>query len=261
MDRSWLLTATIRQLARGTADDSATHGMYSEAYDKKAFVDICHYMELQMRIDSEDVCVQARDYVKVRGFWYLSVLAGLRAWQLYETGCPVLFHNTKYDLEHWERESRTVFNKMLRAYAAGAEDLLPALMKFSPERKKTEALFRIMQGETGEELVTEVENWEWAEMREAFLAILSSDGKALKKAVLAMIRHDRKMYDLNRTMVDEYAYACLRLAKERGMKMETVAAVEVLEGRFDYPPVDREVFQLPYEDEIDAWLSSHGKEG
>ena len=65
------------------------------------------------------------------------------------------------------------------------------------------------------------------------------------------------MYDLNRTMVDMWTYAFMRLVKERGMDMEPIIAAEVLDGNLDMTPIDKDFFKLPYQEEIEEWLATH----
>ena len=102
-----------------------------------------------------------------------------------------------------------------------------------------------------------VEAWEDCERKKIILAILQEDKKEIRKLLLQRIRQDRKMYDLNRTMVDIEAYAFMRLAKERGIKIEPIRAAEVLDGNLDMTLVDKSFFKLPYQEEIEEWLATH----
>ena len=114
--------------------------------------------------------------------------------------------------------------------------------------------------EDGDLIRANVTEWEKDEFSEGITAILNKDIKELRKAVLKSVRHDRKMYELNRTMVDSYAYACLRLAYERGLDMPPIKAVEVLESRLDFKPIDKDKCKIPFQDKIEAWLANNIKE-
>ena len=51
------------------------------------------------------------------------------------------------------------------------------------------------------------------------------------------------------TTVDVWAYACMRLAKEK----KPVIVVELLEGNMDFPSLEKD-WKLPYQVEIEALL-------
>lgn len=57
-------------------------------------------------------------------------------------------------------------------------------------------------------------------------------------------------------MVDAQAYACLRLAGERGMSMEPLRAAEVLDGEGKWSPLDKSYWRLPYQKDIQKWLEN-----
>ena len=118
-------------------------------------------------------------------------------------------------------------------------------------------MLRLLTGGNSQEIYSLVEAWEDCDRKKIILAILHEDKKEIRKLLLQRIRQDRKMYDLNRTMVDMWTYAFMRLVKERGMDMEPIIAAEVLDGNLDMTPIDKDFFKLPYQEEIEEWLATH----
>ena len=55
------------------------------------------------------------------------------------------------------------------------------------------------------------------------------------------------------TTVDVWAYACMRLAKEKNLEVKPVIVVELLEGNMDFPSLEKD-WKLPYQVEIEALL-------
>ena len=227
-------------------------GMFAINYLRKDYVDICHNMELSARLFAQDICVLTRDYDRVRGFWYMSALAGLSTIQLLEKGYPPKNGNIQHSLSKKASKDSLLFYACINAYTAGADDLVKEFHLVAGNQLDLKTLVDILEMKSGEELQKQVSSWEDEELRDCITAILQEDEKALRKGILHMIRHDRKQHDMYRIMVEPRAYACLRLAKERGMKLAPVVAVEVLEGKLDLPPVDRQKYKIPYQEEIEG---------
>lgn len=148
---------------------------------------------------------------------------------------------------------------MLGAYASGEDWMLSEIQHFSNKKEEmwTVPLLQLLTGGSSQELYPLVETWEDSDSKKIVLAILQEDKKEIRKILLHMVRHDRQMYDMYRTMVDIEAYAFMRLAKERGIEIEPIRAAEVLDGNLDMTPVDKSFFRLPYQEEIDEWLATH----
>lgn len=260
---AWLLNSTPKQWVLGENPDmNDGKGAYSQNYYNKDYLDLCYKMDVCYRLYAADdyVCNQIPE--RARGFWYLSAFSLLKAYQLWEKGYPVNHANTRHYLESHQNGKegfQPIFRSMIYAYASGEDTLLSELQHFSSEKEqeKTSTLLKILAGEDDEAIYTCVESWDDGEVKQGFLAILKEDKKEIRKAVLQIIRHDRKMYDMNRTMIDPYAYTFLKLAKERGIEVEPVVAAEVLEGNLEMVPLDKNYWKLPYQDEIDEWLKNH----
>ena len=56
-------------------------------------------------------------------------------------------------------------------------------------------------------------------------------------------------------MVKRAIYTFLRLAKKRGLEVQPVIAAEALMGELGDITTDKNYFKLPYENEIEEWLS------
>lgn len=258
-DNVWLLHSTPEQWVLGRECNINQKGAYAEYYREKNLLDLCYVMDVQYRLYAEADYIQNRDPKRVRGFWYLNALTWLRAYQLHEKGYPIKW------VPYFERHKagddgfQPVFYRMLSAYASGEDSMLPEIQHFSSEKEKplTAPLLHLLTGGSSSEIYPLVEVWEDCERKKMVLAILSENQKEIRKLLLHMIRHDRQMYDTCRTMVDIEAYAFMRLAKERGIDMEPIIAAEVLDGNLDMIPVDKSIFKLPYQEEIDEWLRGH----
>lgn len=270
-DNAWLLTADVKMLV---LHESGAQ----QFYDEEKLVESVHYFELLCRIYAEDVCVQAKNYDKVREFWYMSALSELRAEQLYYEGeYPVKLSHIAYQLENFQYDA--VFGAMIRAYAVGEDWIWRKLFPIAERQynkyvnkggtylknhrttfKDVRTLYNILNGEDSDLIRANITEWGKGEFSEGITAILNKDIKELRKAVLKSVRHDRKMYELNRTMVDPHAYACLRLAHEHGLDIPPIKAVEVLESRLDFKPIDKDKCKIPFQDKIEAWLADNIKD-
>lgn len=258
-DNAWLLHSTPEQWVLGRECDMKQNGAYAKYYREKDLLDLCYVMDVVYRLKAEADYIEHRDAKRARGFWYLSALTWLRAYQLREKGYPVKWVPYFERHENGDEGFQPVFDMMLGAYASGEDWMLPQIQHFSSEKEKpwTTPLLQLLTGGNSQEIYPLMEAWEDCERKKIVLAILQEDKKEIRKLLLQMIRQDRQMYDMNRTMVDIQAYAFMRLAKERGMDMEPLIAAEVLDGNLDMTPVDKSFFKLPYQEEIDEWLVAH----
>lgn len=243
----------------GRECDINKNGAYARYYREKNLLDLCYIMDVVYLLTAEADYIEHRGAKRVRGFWYLNALTWLRAYQLREKGYPVKGISYFERHEKGDEGFQPVFGMMLGAYASGEGWMLPEIQHFSSENEKpwTSPLLQLLTGGNSQELYYLVEAWEDCDRKKIVLAILQEDKKEIRKLLLQMIRHDRQMYDLNRTMIDIQAYAFMRLAKERGIEIEPIIAAEVLDGNLDMAPVDKSFFKLPYQEEIDEWLSTH----
>ena len=257
-DNAWLLNSTPEQWVLGCEGDMHQRGAYAEYYHEKNLLDLCYVMDVRYRLYAEDDYIQHRVPERVRGFWYLNALTWLRAYQLREKGYPVKWVPYFERHENGDAGFQPVFYRMLGAYASGEDWMLSEIQHFSSEKERmwTAPLLQLLTGGSSQEIYPLVEAWEDCERKKIILAILQEDKKEIRKILLQMIRHDRQMYDMYRTMVDITAYAFMRLTKERGIDMEPIIAAEVLDGNLDMTPVDKSFFKLPYQEEIDEWLAT-----
>ena len=259
LDNAWLLHSTPEQWVLGRECDINKGGAYAEYYCEKDLLDLCYVMDVRYRLYAEADYIQHRVPERVRGFWYLNALTWLRAYQLREKGYPVKWVPYFERHENGDNGFQPVFYRMLSAYASGEDWMLPEIQHFSSKKEIpwTAPLLQLLTGGSSQEIYPLVEEWEDCERKKIILAILLEDKKEIRKLLLHMIRHDRQMYDMYRTMVDIAAYAFMRLAKERGIDMEPIVAAEVLDGNLDMTPVDKDFFKLPYQEEIEEWLAIH----
>lgn len=258
-DNAWLLFSTPEQWVLGPDCNMNQMGSYAKYYREKDLLDLCYIMDVQYHLHAEADYIQHRDPKRVRGFWFLNALTWLRAYQLREKGYPIKWVPYFERHEAGDDGFQPVFNKMLSAYASGEDWMLPEIQHFSSEKEKplTGPLLQVLTGGNSREIYPLVEAWEDCDSKKIVLAILCEDSKEVRKLLLNRVRHDRKMYDMYRTMVDIEAYAFMRLAKERGIDIEPIIAAEVLDGNLDMTPVDKNFFKLPYQEEIDEWLRKH----
>ena len=258
-DNAWLLQSTPEQWVLGRECDMYKNGAYAKYYREKNLLDLCYVMSVVYQLNAEDDYIEYRDAKRVRGFWYFTALTWLRAYQLREKGYPVKWVPYFERHEKGDEGFQPVFSIMLGAYASGEDWMLSQIQHFSSEKEKTwtEPLLRLLTGGNSQEIYSLVEAWEDCDRKKIILAILHEDKKEIRKLLLQRIRQDRKMYDLNRTMVDMWTYAFMRLVKERGMDMEPIIAAEVLDGNLDMTPIYKDFFKLPYQEEIEEWLVTH----
>lgn len=258
-DNAWLLHSTPKQWVLGRECDENQKGAYAEYYREKVLLDLCYVMDVRYRLYAEADYIQHRVPERVRGFWYLNALSWLRAYQLREKGYPVKWVPYFERHESGKTGFQPVFYMMMGAYASGEDWMLPEIQHFSSKKEIswTAPILQLLTGGNSQELYPVVEAWEDCDRKKIILAILQEDKKEIRKLLLQRIRQDRKMYDLNRTMVDIEAYAFMRLVKEREIEIEPIRAAEVLDGNLDMIPVDKNFFKLPYQDEIEEWLATH----
>ena len=258
-NNTWLMDSTPEQWVLGPECDINQRGAYAEYYREKDLLDLCYVMAVRYHLFAYDDYIQHRDAKRAQGFWYLSALTWLRAYQLRENGYPIKW------VPYFERHMagadgfQPVVGKMLCAYASGEEWLVPEIQHFSSENEKvlTVPLLKLLAGESSDKIYPMVEAWDDCVWKKIVIAILNEDKKEIRKLILQMIRNDRQAYDMYRTMVDAEAYAFMRLAKERGIDIAPIIAAEVLDGVLDVTPVDKNFFKLPYQEEIDNWLQKY----
>ena len=258
-DNAWLLHSTPEQWVLGYDFNINGKDAYVESYRECDLLELCSMMDVRYRLFAADDYIQHRNPGRVRGFWYLDALSWLRSYQLREKGYPVKRGYYFERHENGDKGFQPVFNRMLSAYSSGEDWMLPEIQHFSSKKEIpwTAPLLQLLTGGNTQELYPLVEVWEECDRKKIILAILQEDKKEIRKLLLQRIRQDRKMYDLNRTMVDIEAYAFMRLVKERGIEIEPIRAAEVLDGNMDMIPVDKNFFKLPYQEEIEEWLATH----
>lgn len=262
-DDSWLLDATPEQLVFKIWEECGGGGTYEAYYKEKKLAQFCHIMGIMYFSYSQRDYAANRIAERARGFWYLHGFTRLCAYELVEKGYPV---EQKSNLLHdmsWHGDS-IVYTAMIFAYAAGADDLILRLSHFAKgvckERPYTQAkdFVELINGTNNERLYNNIEQWEKCHMREMLLWILKGDAREFRKALLHSIRHQRKMYEMSKTLLDPWAYCCVKIAKKHGIEVEPVKVAELLDFDFDETPVDRRKWRLPLQDEIDEWLKRDG---
>lgn len=182
--------------------------------------------------------------------WYLNALETLYDLEMFEYGCPRKnrSHRGGYLPEG------TVEAAMVKAYAAGAKELIPKLFYFSYD-KSGRALYELLCGNgTKEQYVNEDME---GHFYEGVLAIFDRDGAALTKALLKRVRYVRGWYELYRITADEWGCALVRLAREAGLEYEKVIAVEILDCEVHQPDLSR--LRLNDQEEKDRWLAEASK--
>ncbi len=222
-------------------------GACREAYEDRHYCDLCHYMALKCRLWAEEDFFCNQNPERVLGWWYLSAKADLYSWKLYQKGFPVHFNNTAYDLNR-EIEWQIQHLVMLRAYAAGAEEMLSEIASFEKPKGDAEKLLAVLTGNGKAQQYELLRPWRNLDGK-ALDAVLDEDDKTLRQCVQQRIRADRRGFHLNPIALDIYAYACLRFASKCGRRIKPVNAFEVLFGNVEVSMAPSQ-WKLPYEDEI-----------
>lgn len=174
--------------------------------------------------------------------WYRQALSALYKLELFENGHPL--GGIKY--AHIEAY---IASSMIRAYAAGARELVPRLFYFSYD-KSSQNIYELLCGNAMIEQFPDRDVK--GHIDGGICAILEGNGKGLTKALLDRVRHIRGWYEMYGITSDEWGYALVRRAGEAGLKYEKVAAVELLDC--EVRQADLSNIRLENQGEWDAWL-------
>ena len=101
-------------------------------------------MDVVYRLNAKADYIEHRDSKRVRGFWYLSALTWLRAYQLREKGYPVKWVPYFERHENGDEGFQPVFYMMLGAYASGEDWMLSEIQHFS--RDVLPKIYEMIQG-------------------------------------------------------------------------------------------------------------------
>lgn len=220
-----------------------------EKPDKKTFPLI---RRTSLRYDY-DLRSEAGKYLKfhencedVLADWYRSALSALYELKLLENGYPL---KGSYFSNHEQHGEAKINSSMIRAYAAGARELIPQLFDHSYD-KSSGKTYDLLNGNATKEMFPNKD--EEGHINKCIHAIIEGNGKELTKALLARVRYIRGWYELYHIAYDEWGYAMVRLAGDAGLKYEKVAAVELLDCAVRQPDLSR--IRLENQEEWDAWL-------
>ena len=255
----WLLNSTPEQWVTKTWEEFGPGGAFYTNYVEKNLPDLCRIMTGYYSGYAQMDYVKNRMPERVRGFWYLYAYSKLCMYELVEKGYELKKNSLVQHNMDWFADS-IILSAMLYAYAAGAEDLIPRLARFARGVYKGEKYTEVQDhlelfaGNNNEELYKKVEQWEKSDYQKMILNILKGDAKEFRKTLLSGVRHERKGYDMRGIFFGPWTYACVKLAKKYGLEVEPVKVVEVLDWNFDETPIDREVWKLPLQEDIDKWL-------
>ena len=254
----WLLHSTPEQWVTKVWEEVGKGAFYTNYVEKK-LPELCRVMSGRYFEYAQRDYIKNRMPERVRGFWYLYAYSELCMFELVEKGYELKENSgVKHDMD-WFADSM-ISGAMMYAYAAGAEDLIPRLVRFArgvhKERPYTgvQDHMELFAGKNSEELYRRVEQWEKSDYREMILWILKGDTKEFRKALLHSVRHKRKEYDMSLSFFGPWTYACVKLAKKYGMEIEPVKVVELLDWNFDETPIERGAWKLPLQEDIDKWL-------
>lgn len=178
--------------------------------------------------------------------WYRSALSALYKLKLLENGYPLGGYYFSNHERHGEAE---INSSMVRAYAAGARELLPWLFNYSNDNSSRNT-YELLSGKATKEQFPDRD--EEGHINRCIHAIMEGSGKELTKALLARVRYIRGWYEMYRIASDEWGYAMVRLAGEAGLEYEKVVAVELLDC--EMRQVDLSKVKLENQEEWDAWL-------
>ena len=258
----WLLDSTPEQWVKKLWESHDYKAAFSIDYTEMELPRFCDIMSWAFGSYAERDYIENRMPERTRAFWYLEAYNRLCIYELVEKGYPLPENHVIYHHMEWFADSRVGF-AMICAYAAGAEDLIPRLYHFTKGVHKnhpyTQAqdYMELFAGENNEALYHRVEQWEKSDIREMILWILKGDAKEFRKALLHSVRHARKEYDMGRSFIGPWDYACVKIAKKYGIEVEPVKVVELLDWNFDETPIDRQKWRPFLQDKIDEWLENH----
>ena len=186
----------------------------------------------------------------IQADWYRSASSALYRLKLLENGYPL----SSNDFYNHERHGEAEINaSMVRAYAAGARELIPQLFDYSYD-KSSRNTYDLLNGNATKEQFPDRD--EEGHISRGVHAILEGDGKELTKALLARVRYIRGWYEMYRIAADEWGYALVRLAGETGLKYEKVVAAELLDC--EVRQADLSKVKLDEQEEWDRWLKEAG---
>ncbi len=186
----------------------------------------------------------------IQADWYRSASSALYRLKLLENGYPL----SSNDFYNHERHGEAEINaSMVRAYAAGARELIPQLFDYSYD-KRSRNIYDLFNGNATKEQFPDRD--EEGHISRGVHAILEGDGKKLTKALLARVRYIRGWYEMYRIAADEWGYALVRLAGETGLKYEKVVAAELLDC--EVRQADLSKVKLDEQEEWDRWLKEAG---
>ncbi len=186
----------------------------------------------------------------ILGDWYHAASLTLYKLKLFENGFPLSGNDFYYHERHGEAD---INSSMVRAYAAGARELIPQLFDYSYD-KSSRNTYDLLNGNATKEQFPDRD--EEGHISRGVHAILEGDGKELTKALLARVRYIRGWYEMYRIAADEWGYALVRLAGETGLKYEKVVAAELLDC--EVRQADLSKVKLDEQEEWDRWLKEAG---
>ena len=178
--------------------------------------------------------------------WYRSALSVLYKLKLLENGYPLGWYYFSNHERHGEAE---INSSMVRAYAAGAMELVPQLFDYS-YNKSSRNTYELLNGNATKEQFPNRD--EEGHINRCIHAIIEGNGKELTKALLARVRYIRGWYEMYHIASDEWGYSMVRLAGEAGLEYEKVVAAELLDC--EVRQADLSKVRLEKQEEWDTWL-------
>lgn len=178
--------------------------------------------------------------------WYRSASSALYRLKLLENGYPLAGNDFYNHERHGEAE---INGSMVRAYAAGARELIPQLFDYSYD-KRSRNIYDLFNGNATKEQFPDRD--EEGHINRGIYAILEGDGKELTKALLARVRYIRGWYEMYRIATDVWGYALVRLAGEAGLPYEKVVAAELLDC--EVRQADLSKVKPDEQEDWDGWL-------
>lgn len=182
--------------------------------------------------------------------WYRSASSALYRLKLLENGYPLAGNDFYNHERHGEAE---INGSMVRAYAAGARELIPQLFDYSYD-KRSRNIYDLFNGNATKEQFPDRD--EEGHINRGIYAILEGDGKELTKALLARVRYIRGWYEMYRIATDVWGYALVRLAGEAGLPYEKVVAAELLDC--EVRQADLSKVKPDEQEDWDRWLQEAG---
>lgn len=188
----------------------------------------------------------SKNWEEILADWYRSALSVLYKLKLLENGYPIGGYYFSNHERHGEAE---INSSMVRAYAAGARELLPRLFVYSYDISSRKTYDLLCGNPQKEQFPNRDEE---GHINRCIHAILEGNGKELTKALLARVRYIRGWYEMYHIASDEWGYSLVRLAGEAGLEYEKVVAAELLDC--EVRQADLSKVRLEKQEEWDAWL-------